>query len=136
MTRTIDARGPNSGTAALDVGVDVVELLVLSPTLLVVLSDGNPKFAAGSIGVAPKSVELSLVIPGSVKLSDGMPESVELFPARGSSGLAAPGSGVCAYANLNNEESSLKTAKLATVRIKIDNKTADAPIVILLTCFY
>ena len=46
-------------------------MVALSPTLLVVLSDGNPKSADGSIGVRPKSVELSLGIPGSVKLSDG-----------------------------------------------------------------
>jgi len=134
MTSTIDARGPNSGTAALDAKFDDgVDELEVSATLLVVLSAGNPKSADGSVGVGPKSVELSVVILGSVKLSDGIPEFVELSPASGSSGLA-PGSGVCAYTDLNNEEPSLTTAKLATVRIRIDNKTAVAPIVILLTC--
>ena len=134
MTSTIDARGPNSGTAALDVGFDVGKMVVVLSAILVVLSDGNPKSAEGSDGIIPKSVELSPDILGSVKLSDGILESVKLSPARGSSGLA-PGSGVCAYANLNNEEPSLRIAKLATVRIRIDNRIADTPTVILLTCF-
>ena len=134
MTSTIDARGPNSGTAALDDKFDVDELVVLSAAILVVLSDGIPNPAEGSVGVISEPVELSLGMPRSVELSEGM-EFAESFPARGSPGFA-PGSGVWAYANLNNEESLFTRTRLATARIIIANRNADVPIVILLTCLY
>jgi len=136
MTSTIEASGPNSGTAALDGKLGVVdELVVLSPALPVVLSDGNPMSADGSVGVMPISVELSLGIPMSVELSDDIPGLVELSPARGSLKFD-PGSGVCAYADWNNDDAKPlpMTAKLATVRTRIDIRIADAPTVILLTC--
>ena len=133
-TSTIEARGPNSGTVALDAEFDVVDVILSAELISVELSVGIPKSAEGSIGAELMSVELLLGILGSVELSPGIPMSVKLSPAVGSG--FAPGSGVCAYANLNSEEASPMAAKFATVRIRTDIRTRDVVIVILLTCLH